>query len=288
LEPVPLDEYSVAMILADQARENDMMHSDSHSLSSLLLIRDLQEKKSMEKKLAYIQSGGHPKDQPSSSQCAVVCEILDTRTQETISKNEKVSLSSDFVQSNQMVSQILAMVSEDRNVKSILGQLLGSTGASIKVTSSSFLCEPHEELSYWQLQKRCIGMDKTLIGFQGHIGNEETVINPKDKEVPKLWVGIDVIFMEGHTEADAEKNDEVLAKLARRHTYSNLLDVDLGPHSSPMAKQFSNTLEQKLMDAQSDGDDVESTEPAPEPESEPCESSDNGSARREVGRVHYL
>ena len=45
LQPVPLDEYSVAMILADQSRENDMMHSDSHSLSSLLLIRDLQEKK---------------------------------------------------------------------------------------------------------------------------------------------------------------------------------------------------------------------------------------------------
>ena len=194
LEPVPLDEYSVAMILADQSRENDMMHSDSHSLSSLLLIRDLQKKKQMEKKLAYIQSAGKSKDQPSPSQCAVVCEILDTRTQETISKNEKVSLSSDFVQSNQMVSQILAMVSEDRNVKSILGQLLGSSGASIKVTSSSYLCEPDEELSYWQLQKRCIAMDKTLVGFQGHIGNEETVINPKDKEVPKFWDGIGTCF----------------------------------------------------------------------------------------------
>ena len=32
------------MILADQSYENDMMHSDSHSLSSLLLIRDIQEK----------------------------------------------------------------------------------------------------------------------------------------------------------------------------------------------------------------------------------------------------
>ena len=67
-------------------------------------------------------------------------------------------------------------------------------GASIKVTSSSYLCEPDEELSYWQLQKRCIAMDKTLVGFQGHIGNEETVINPKDKEVPKFWDGIGTCF----------------------------------------------------------------------------------------------
>jgi hypothetical protein len=37
--------------------------------------------------------------------CAVVCEILDSRTQETISVNEQVSLSSDFVQSNKMISQ---------------------------------------------------------------------------------------------------------------------------------------------------------------------------------------
>jgi hypothetical protein len=37
-------------------------------------------------------------------------------------------------------------------------------------------------------------MDKTLVGYQGHIGNEETVINPKDKEVPKYWDGIGTLF----------------------------------------------------------------------------------------------
>jgi hypothetical protein len=201
-EILPLDEYSTVMILADQSRENDMMHSDSHSLSSLLLIRDLQEKKEADKKLRYIQSGGEGAakvegaedvtdvEDEDASHCAVVCEILDSRTQETISKNEKVSLSSDFVQSNQMVSQILAMVSEDRNVKSILGQLLGSAGASVKVTSSDYLCTEDEELCYWQLQKRCIAMDKTLLGYQGHVNNEETVINPKDKEVPRFWGGV--------------------------------------------------------------------------------------------------
>jgi hypothetical protein len=187
LKPIPLSDYSVAMILADQSRENDMMHSDSHSLSSLLLIRDNQERKNIEKRLRAERAGKtfEPLD------CAVVCEILDSRTQETISKNEKVSLSSDFVQSNQMVSQILAMVSEDRNVKTILGELLGAKGASISVKPvCGFLCEEDEELSFWQLQKRAIAMDKTLLGYQGRLATTETIINPKDKEVIKVWNGL--------------------------------------------------------------------------------------------------
>ena len=67
---------------------------------------------------------------------------------------------------------------------------MGSAGASVKVTSSDYLCTEDEELCYWQLQKRCIAMDKTLLGYQGHVNNEETVINPKDKEVPRFWGGV--------------------------------------------------------------------------------------------------
>ena len=175
------------MILADQSRENDMMHSDSHSLSSLLLIRDIQERKNIERRLRAERAG----KTFEALECAVVCEILDSRTQETISKNEKVSLSSDFVQSNQMVSQILAMVSEDRNVKTILGELLGAKGASIVVKPvCGFLCEEDEELSFWQMQKRAIAMDKTLLGYQGRLATTETIINPKDKDAVKIWNGL--------------------------------------------------------------------------------------------------
>ena len=95
-----------------------------------------KKKKTLDKKLKFIASGGRKKDEEEPVNCAVVCEILDSRTQETISKNEKVSLSSDFVQSNQMVSQILAMVSEDRNVKTILGQLLGASGTALSVAGN--------------------------------------------------------------------------------------------------------------------------------------------------------
>jgi hypothetical protein len=44
LETLPIETFSSAMILADESRENDMLHSDSHALSTLLLLRDIQNK----------------------------------------------------------------------------------------------------------------------------------------------------------------------------------------------------------------------------------------------------
>ena len=58
----------------------------------------------------------------------------------------------------------------------------------------------------------------------------------------------DVIFMEGHTDAVQETNEQVLNKLSKRHSYSNILDINLGAHSSPETKRFKATLEGKLED----------------------------------------
>ena len=61
----------------------------------------------------------------NSRRCPVVCEILDGRTQRTIAGNPSLRGAADWMQSNQMVSQILAMVAEDRDVKCVLDELLG-------------------------------------------------------------------------------------------------------------------------------------------------------------------
>jgi hypothetical protein len=42
LAAMPMDTYTSAMLLADESREHDMLYSDSHTLASLLLVRDLQ------------------------------------------------------------------------------------------------------------------------------------------------------------------------------------------------------------------------------------------------------
>ena len=63
----------------------------------------------------------------------MICEILDPRTQKTILGSVIIQKASDFVQSNNLVSQILAMISEDRAVKNILNELLGPAGADLAV-----------------------------------------------------------------------------------------------------------------------------------------------------------
>merc|ERR1711968_432694 len=83
-----------------------------------------------------------------------ICEILDSRTQKTISSNKTIAQSSDFVQSNEMISQILAMIAENRAVKHILDELLGSSGSDLCVIESERYAEPHELVSYFTLAKR--------------------------------------------------------------------------------------------------------------------------------------
>merc|ERR1711991_138468 len=142
-------------------REHDMMHSDSHSLASLILIRKMQKILLDERQrrilrssraAAAVQRWNKAQDRP----CAIVCEILDSRTQETISKSRDVSSQSDFVQSNKMVSQILAMISEDASVNQILGELLHDKGASIQVLPGRRYVHPNEKISFMEIQKRAL------------------------------------------------------------------------------------------------------------------------------------
>merc|ERR1740117_1980418 len=67
------------------------------------------------------------------AECPIICEILDPRTQKTIAGNKYVSLSSDFCQTNKLVAQIVAMISEERSVKTVLDELLGVSGCTFAV-----------------------------------------------------------------------------------------------------------------------------------------------------------
>lgn len=75
LDQIPLHSFTLMMILVDESRETNVMHSDSHSLASLLMIRD-------------IQSTLAPKS--SSNACKCITEILDPRTQKTITASTTI------------------------------------------------------------------------------------------------------------------------------------------------------------------------------------------------------
>lgn len=186
LELIPLDSFTSVVILADQSREADIMHSDSHSLASSLLIRDLQYRLILKK---------HGINASVQSTCKCVSEILDPRTQRTIAESTTAMSLSEFIESNELVSRMLAMISESRDVRVILDELFGPSGSSFDVESSSRYCRPTEEVSFWQLAKRAMFRGELLCGYQTGMGTNETVLNPPDKDKPRVWAMVDLIVL---------------------------------------------------------------------------------------------
>lgn len=185
VDKLPLRSFTSMMILADQSRETDIMHSDSHSLASLLLIRDLQAKAS-------------PSSEPAvdwTKECKCISEILDPRTQRTISTSSIILRLSEFIQSNELISCILAMISESRDVRVILDELLGPRGSYFEVETSMRYCNPTEQVSFWQLAKRAMQLGEILCGYQVRGDISETVLNPPDKAKQRKWYNVDLIVL---------------------------------------------------------------------------------------------
>ncbi|GMF20949.1 unnamed protein product [Phytophthora fragariaefolia] len=237
LEKLPWSSFTSIMILSDQSRELDIMHSDSHSLASLLLIRDLQAR-SLRK-----THGQSPDKVPDYCKC--ISEILDPRTQRTISTSATILKLSEFIQSNELVSCILAMISESRDVRVILDELLGPQGAYFEVEPSTRYCEPFEKVSFWQLAKRAMTRGDILCGFQLR-GEESTILNPEGKELPRVWGNVDMVVVRNAkttiatrrsslTAVNAEdferttKSRQVKDQISRQRLLSAIIqDADLG------------------------------------------------------------
>ncbi|KAI9996868.1 hypothetical protein PInf_000131 [Phytophthora infestans] len=228
LEKLPWTSFTSIMILSDQSRETDIMHSDSHSLASLLLIRDLQGQS--------LRTNSGPEAVPNYCKC--ISEILDPRTQRTISTSATILKLSEFIQSNELVSCILAMISESRDVRVILDELLGPQGAYFEVESSTRYCEVFEKVSFWQLAKRAMTRGDILCGYQVR-GAEETVLNPEGKDQSRLWNNTDMIVI---------RNAKNIALPTRRSslTVVNADDFERTTKSRQVKDQYSR---QRLLSA---------------------------------------
>lgn len=178
LESLQLESYSSCLIFADQAYEEDAMQADSHSLATLVLIRDIQSQRQEE------------------VTCPVTCEVLDSRTHRMITKQRQLGLLSDFVQSNKFVARILAMIGEQRSIKVILCELLGASGTSILIMPSSIAISDREKLSFYVVAKRIAMRSAILIGYQD-VHTKETTLNPPDKQKAIDWSQYDLVIFAG-------------------------------------------------------------------------------------------
>jgi len=185
--------FTSCLVVSDEEQEDDPITSDSTGITTTLMVRDIQ-----------MQMEGLNKDDPEDYQemaarCPVLVEILDARTEASVALSPSLNRLAQFVQRNEMVSRVLAMVSEEASVNHILGEVLCGDGCAIEVQPADRYINRGEQLSFMQLSLRVMEADECCIGYQKHPPQEleDTVINPRDKDTPMDFAGMYLIVMRG-------------------------------------------------------------------------------------------
>ncbi len=284
LEALPIEGCTCMVIAADASAEGDVIHSDSHALATLLLVRGIQAARrrralmgsysNLAASAAAAVAAAHRDDAIAESAAAamprppsrsgmrpsgdappaeeastrgapqkgssgfaaaataragsaghgvafhfsgdvitsaadlpIVVEILDSRTQRTVNESTSMGLVSDFMQSNDLVSKILAMVSEAPIAKSVLDQLLGGTGTQFSCVPSEQYVEEGAVVSFAELAAYCSEVRScVLCGFIEPAAKRRAeggpaqrmpacVMNPPDKGARHGWEGYTLVVI---------------------------------------------------------------------------------------------
>ncbi|KAK7331578.1 hypothetical protein VNO80_28314 [Phaseolus coccineus] len=190
LEGLPLETFDSILILADESVEDSVAHSDSRSLATLLLIRDIQSRRLPYKdtKSASLRLSGFSHNswiremQQASDKSIIISEILDSRTRNLVS----VSRISDYVLSNELVSMALAMVAEDKQINRVLEELFAEEGNEMCIKPAEFYLFDQEELCFCDIMIRGRTRKEIVIGYR--LANQDrAIINPSEKSKPRKW-----------------------------------------------------------------------------------------------------
>ncbi|KAF6147870.1 hypothetical protein GIB67_014450 [Kingdonia uniflora] len=197
LDNLPLETFDSILILADESVEDSIVHSDSRSLATLLLIRDIQSKRLpyKEAKSTSLRHGGFSHSswiremQQASDKSIIISEILDSRTRNLVS----VSRISDYVLSNELVSMALAMVAEDKQINRVLEELFAEEGNEMCIRPAEFYLYDQEELCFYDIVIRGRQRQEIVIGYRLATA-ERAIINPVQKAFPRKW-SLDDVFV---------------------------------------------------------------------------------------------
>ncbi|KAI3439337.1 uncharacterized protein J3R85_005093 [Psidium guajava] len=197
LESLPLETFDSILILADESLEDSIVHSDSRSLATLLLIRDIQSKRLPNKDTSStslrLSGSSHSswisEMQQASDKSIIISEILDSRTRNLVS----VSRISDYVLSNELVSMALAMVAEDKQINRVLEELFAEEGNEMCIKPAEFYLFDQEHLSFHDIMIRGRQRQEIIIGYRLPNG-ECAIINPSEKSQLRKW-SLDDVFV---------------------------------------------------------------------------------------------
>lgn len=211
LERLKLEDFGATLIWADGNLDGDTSKMDAQSLTSLLLIRDIQTKRFVnmikaqknDPKIKSYVDGAHTFSATADPaaiarakgvafknipQPIIISEILDSHTKALICKD-----ASDYVASNELVSKAIAMVAEDQDVSSILAELLSSDGNETYLREPDIYLNEIEEIDFWDLMARARPRGEVVFGYSDHSGG--IYINPLDKKKRLRYQDIDRVFV---------------------------------------------------------------------------------------------
>eukprot|EP00898_Chlorokybus_atmophyticus_P009015 jgi/Chlat1/9114/Chrsp97S09277 len=164
------------MVLVDETWHTDFVGSDSRSLFSTLLIRDIQERR-------------------GRTNSILVNEIKDERTKSMV----QVARSNDFVHFSELTSMALGMVSENIEMYKLLRYLFEPVGCEIYIKPVVPRYASHgERLSFLQLVKRARLLDRpeVVIGYKlKHDKSQGPFLNPPDKMAQITWLKGDTLVV---------------------------------------------------------------------------------------------
>ena len=147
-----------------------------------------------------------------SDHLPVVCEILDPRTQRTVTNAHGMVSVCDFIMTNDLMSKVLAMVSENVHVKRILDQLLGGTGTQFELLDAALVVASGARVSFMDLSAHLLAIRKgvlcgymelqadgvdgpVVVGGYSQRAAAGCVINPPDKWAKCAWDGRSLILI---------------------------------------------------------------------------------------------
>lgn len=187
---ITLDQFDSILILADAvAIENgaNMMSCDSRSLSSLLIIQDIQ------KKMYELNKVTNP---DTKVPCSPISEILDSRTKSLLS----VANCKGYIMSNQIISSVIAQVSEEKDINIVLREILTAEGSETYIRSINRFVdlEKEREMSFWDVALRARQLQEVAIGYKPEDMDfkeaAHLIINPPDKMAKRRWAPGDMII----------------------------------------------------------------------------------------------
>lgn len=200
--------YGSVLVLSTEAEEGTA--SDSRSLTTLLLIREIrrvllveqsQQPVQMSKPLRRIRSVSkeyarlsvHHEAEPQDNDFTLLGEIHDQETRDLVS----TSGVSDYIMSNKLLSNVIAMVAEQPSVSPLFEVLFSEEGDELCVRDSRHYAHVGEQLSFAEMSVRARMLGDTALGFKR--GDDLIVLNPADKQETLDWrIGDFLIVLGDH------------------------------------------------------------------------------------------